>query len=218
MSELLRVSGMVLKSFDHAEYDRRMILLTRQTGKITVFAKGVRRQGSKYMACCDPFVYGDFRLFEGKSAYSMAEAEIQNYFEQLRLDMEKMCYASFFADLADHVTKENNDEAQILKLLYRSMQGLLSQGLENRFISLVFRLKLLMLNGVLGTDPEDEGEAGAVSRALDHIMKSDIKDIFSFRVNEQAALRLEEIAEKRCTEFIGSNLKSLEVMKDMGYN
>ncbi|MBQ7464422.1 MAG: DNA repair protein RecO, partial [Lachnospiraceae bacterium] len=82
MSELVSVSGMVLKAFDHAEYDRRIILLTRQMGRITVFAKGVRRQGSKHMASTEPFVYGDFKLFEGKSAYNLAEADIKNYFEE----------------------------------------------------------------------------------------------------------------------------------------
>lgn len=213
---MVQVSGMVLKSFDHAEYDRRMILLTRQTGKITVFAKGVRRQGSKHMAHCDPFVYGDFKLFEGKSAYNLAEADIKNYFEELRLDMEKMCYASYFADIADHTTKENNDESGILKLLYRSMQGLLAPGLTNRFVSTVFRLKLLMLNGVLSAEEGDTDSSAAC--ALDYIMKSDIRDIFAFRVSDNAFSQLEAIAEKRCLEFVGRGLKSLEVMKDMGYN
>ena len=217
MSELVSVSGMVLKAFDHAEYDRRIILLTRQMGRITVFAKGVRRQGSKHKASTEPFVYGDFKLFEGKSAYNLAEADIKNYFEGLRLDMETMCYASFFADAADHTTKENNDEAQVLRLLYRSMQGLLSPGLSNRFVSTVFQLKLLMENGVFDAASAMES-AKAVSHALDYISKSDMKDIFAFRVSDECAAELEKIASKHLSDFVGGRLKSLEVMKDMGYN
>lgn len=209
---------MVLKAFDHAEYDRRVILLTRQTGKITVFAKGVRRQGSKNMASTEPFVYGQFKLFEGKNAYNLAEADIENYFEELRLDMEKMCYASFFTDAVERTTKENNDEAQILKLLYRSMQGLLSPGLTSRFVSTVFSLKLLMENGVYGGSSAEEGIENGTKLALDHIMKSEIKDIFAFRVSDSCASELDGIAKKRLREFVGTGLKSLEVMKDMGYN
>ncbi|MBO4375186.1 MAG: DNA repair protein RecO [Lachnospiraceae bacterium] len=218
MSDLVQVSGMVLKAFDHAEYDRRVILLTRQTGKITVFAKGVRRQGSKNMASTEPFVYGQFKLFEGKNAYNLAEADIENYFEELRLDMEKMCYASFFTDAVERTTKENNDEAQILKLLYRSMQGLLSPGLTSRFVSTVFSLKLLMENGVYGGSSAEEGIENGTKLALDHIMKSEIKDIFAFRVSDSCASELDGIAKKRLREFVGTGLKSLEVMKDMGYN
>ncbi len=208
---------MVLKSFDHAEFDKRMIVLTRETGKITVFAKGVKRQGSKNMAASMPFVYGTFKLFEGKRAYNLAEADISNYFEELRLDMEKMCYASFFTDIADRTTRENNDEAQILRLLYRSMQALLTPGLENRFVSTVFQLKLLMLNGVYDGSVDDDVE-GAARHAVDYIMKTDIRDIFAFRVNDTSASQLESLAEKHRREFVGGTLKSLEVMKDMGYN
>lgn len=208
---------MVLKAYDHAEYDRRIILLTRQIGRITVFARGVRRQGSKHMAATEPFVYGEFRLFEGKSAYNLAGADIKNYFEGLRLDMESMCYASFFADVADHTTKENNDEAQILRLLYRSMQGLLSPGLSDRFVSTVFQLKLLMENGVFDVSSAKES-AKASAHALDYISKSDMKDIFAFRVSDECADELEKTASKHLSGFVGGSLKSLEVMKDMGYN
>lgn len=217
MSELVSVSGMVLKAYDHAEYDRRIILLTRQIGRITVFARGVRRQGSKHMAATEPFVYGEFRLFEGKSAYNLAGADIKNYFEGLRLDMESMCYASFFADVADHTTKENNDEAQILRLLYRSMQGLLSPGLSDRFVSTVFQLKLLMENGVFDVSSAKES-AKASAHALDYISKSDMKDIFAFRVSDECADELEKTASKHLSGFVGGSLKSLEVMRDMGYN
>ncbi len=209
---------MVLKSFDHAEYDRRLIVLTKDVGKITVFARGVRKVGSRNMAACEPFVYGNLKLFAGKSAYNLAEADIVNYFEEIRFDMERMCYASFFADIVEYSTRENNDETEVLKLIYRTMQGLVSDKLSNRFINAVFQLKLIMLSGeYAGADSEKDIMKGT-RRAIEYIQETDIKNIFAFRVTEDIEDELVRTASKRREEFVRVRLKSLEVMTDMGYN
>ncbi len=218
MSDLLQTSGMVLKAFDHAEYDRRLIVLTKDVGKITVFAKGVRRQGSKNMAASEPFVYGNFKLFVGKSAYNLAEADVVNFFEEVRFDMERMCYASFFADIVEYSTRENNDEALVLKLLYRTMQALVSDKLENGFVNSVFLLKLIMLNGEYAGAESEGNILPGTKRAIEYIEESDIKDLFAFRVKEEAGEELKKISLKRRDGFVKVRLKSLEVMNDMGYN
>ena len=48
-------SGMVIRSDAYSEYDRRVVLLTKDHGKITAFAKGARRQNNKLMAATDLF-------------------------------------------------------------------------------------------------------------------------------------------------------------------
>ena len=81
MREFVLVTGIVLKTSNLGEFDKRMVLLTKERGKITVFARGARRQNSRFMAVCNPFSFGEFKLFEGKSAYNLMEASISNYFE-----------------------------------------------------------------------------------------------------------------------------------------
>ena len=218
MSVPVSVTGMVIKAFDHSEYDKRLIILTKETGKITVFAKGVKRQGSRFMASCEPFSFGNFKLFEGRSAYNLSEAEIINYFEGIRLDMENMVYASFFCDMAEYCTRENVDAVEILKLLYRSLQALLTESISNDLICPVFVLKLIMLNGEYpGAENEKAGLSGTVD-AIRYIERSDIKNLFSFRVTDGIKEELIRIASARRELFIPSGLKSLEVIKDLGYN
>ncbi len=215
MGETVSTAGMILKTFDHAEYDKRLIVLTSEIGKITVFARGVRRQGNKNMASTEPLVFGGFRLFEGKSAYNLCDIEAANYFEGIRTDMESMCYASYFADLAERVTRENNDEAEILKLLYRTLQALLTPSLSNRFIRSVFELKLVMLCGEYGE--EERKLLPGTREALRYMEQSSVKDLFSFRLKEENETELRKLAEEYRRRSIPGEFKTLEVMRDMGY-
>ena len=83
MREQVILTGMVIKSAPAGEYDRRLVILTCERGKITAFARGARRPGSTLMAASAPFVFGTFALYEGRDAYSLVSVDVQNYFREI---------------------------------------------------------------------------------------------------------------------------------------
>ncbi|WP_238483762.1 DNA repair protein RecO [Anaerosporobacter faecicola] len=138
---------MVLAAMPVGEYDKRIVLLTKERGKITAFAKGARKQNSALLACSQPFTFGQFSIYEGRNSYSINHCDVQNYFVELREQLEAVTYGMYFCEFADYLTRENVDESGILKLLYQSLRALSKGTIPYDLIRAIFELKMLALNG-----------------------------------------------------------------------
>lgn len=142
------VTGMVLSAMPIGEYDKRIVLLTKEFGKISAFARGARKPNSALLACTEPFSFGEFSLYAGRTSYTVLSAEISNYFPELRNDINSVYYGMYFCEFAEYITKENNDEKDILKLLYQTLRALAKKTIEYSLIRLVFEFKIMALSGM----------------------------------------------------------------------
>lgn len=147
MGQNIVVTGMVLNVMPIGDYDKRITLLTRERGKITAFARGARKPGSQFMAATNPFSFGEFELFEGRNSYTLAKTTIQNYFRELAADYTAAYYGFYFLEFADYYCQENQDETQMLKLLYQSLRALESDRYDNRLVRVIYELKAMAING-----------------------------------------------------------------------
>lgn len=143
----ITVTGMVLQTAPVGEYDRRVVILTKEQGKLSAFARGARKPNSPLVGAVNPFSFGEFTLYAGRTSYTIQSARIQNYFAELREDIVGAYYGFYFLEFAAYCTKEANDEREMLKLLYQTMKALTSAKIPNRLIRYIFELKSLTING-----------------------------------------------------------------------
>lgn len=216
MQDLVEVTGMVLKAETIGEVDKRVVILTKEKGKISCFAKGARRQGNRLMAVTDPFCFGSFKLYPGRTAYSISEAVIQNYFEGMREDFEAACYGMYFLEVMDYFTRENNDEKEMLKLLYQSVRALLNKNISNRLVRYVFEIKAVAINGEFpginfgGKTAVDYNESTVY--AIDYIYSSSIEKLYTFTVSEVVLNELMEYSRLLIEKMVDKQFKSNEML------
>lgn len=147
MADQVKVKGMVISSSPIGENDKRVVLLTKEKGKISAFVRGARRPGNHLMAASDSFAFGTFYLIYGRESCTIVNAEISNYFRELTENLTKTYSAYYFLELAEYYAVENQDESRMLNLIYASFKALLNENIDDRLVRYIFELKMLVING-----------------------------------------------------------------------
>ena len=215
MQEFIDVTGMILKQNAFGEYDRRICLLTKERGKISAFAKGARKPGNRLAAATNPFSFGVFRLYAGKNSYTVSEANITNYFEELMTDYEGAYFGMYFAEVADYFARENNDERQLLKLLYQSLKAISAPSLPTSLVKCIFEIKAIVVNGEYPGAPTDMKLEPSTLYTLSYIEAAPIEKLYTFTVKESVLAQLQLVADRYRRRFMNHDFKSLEILKTL---
>lgn len=244
MGQNVILTGMVLNVMPIGDYDKRITLLTKERGKITAFARGARRQNSQLLAATNPFSFGEFEAYEGRSSYNIVKASIKNYFRELAGDFDVAYYGFYFLEFADYYCQENNDESEMLKLLYQSLRALESPSFDNRLVRAVFELKGMSINGEGpnvfscmscwrkeqltwfsipkgGTLCEECGkkENGihmmeSTSYTMQFILSTKVEKLYSFSVKEEVLQELQKIVKGYMQRYLDHEFQSLKIIEE----
>ena len=211
MRETVTLTGMVLLSAPSGDYDRRLVLLTRERGKITAFSHGARKPGNPLMAASRPFCFGNFNLYEGKNAYNLQSAQITNYFDELSADMEAACYGSYFLEMADYYGRENIDATETLRLLYQSLRALLKPSVPNRLVKPVYELKLMEINGEYRELPLGRLNDSTLY-AWQYVLAAPVESLYTFTLTDQVLGEFVRCVEQNKERFIDKTFHSLDIL------
>lgn len=147
MKDTVTLTGMVLVASPMKDYDKRVELLTKERGRISAFAQGARKPNSALSACTIPFTFGEFQLHEGRNANNISSGVIKNYFGDLAQDYDSLCYASYFSEMARHLSRENIEAGEELMLLYMTFRAIQAGKVKMPLIRRIYEFRLMMLCG-----------------------------------------------------------------------
>ena len=207
---------MVLLAVPSGEYDKRTVILTKERGKITAFARGARRQNSTLLAAANPFAFGTFTLYEGRNAYTLVKAEISNYFTEVREDFEAACYGCYFMEVAEYYTRENLDGGAVLNLLYATLRALTKKKPDNELIRCIFEMKAMVVNGEYPFDVvQDTSLLEATRYALGYVIQSPIQKLYTFTLAPEVFQQFRKVQDHFNRQFIDRDFKSLTILKQL---
>ena len=98
MAELIKTKGIVIHVMPIKDHDKRIILFSKDYGKMVVFANGAKRSKSPLLAGTQPFVFGEFYMMEGRDSYTLRSVEITETFYNIRNDMNTLAYGLYLLE------------------------------------------------------------------------------------------------------------------------
>ena len=215
-SQTYTVTGMVLSAAPVGDYDKLVVLLTRERGKIRAFARGARRPGSALMAATNAFAFGEFQIYEGRTSYTMSQASIQNYFGELMTDFEGACYGQYFLEFADYYTRENADGSDFLKLAYQSLRALLVPSLPRKLVRYIYELKAMTYSGECPQTFEQFSDWNlnpSTEYALQYVVAASVEKLYTFLLTEEVFAEFARVVTWLRKHYVEHRFKSLEILE-----
>ena len=143
----LTIQAIVLRVTDYNDRDALLTVLTRNHGKLTVKARGLRRKNSPLTAPCQLLAFGEFTLFEYKGQYTVNEAHSIELFQGLRRDLGKLSLGTYFAQAAEVLSQEDLPNPELLSLVLNCLYALDKLGKPELQAKAVFELRAAAIAG-----------------------------------------------------------------------
>lgn len=143
----LKVQALVLRVTTYNDTDALLTVLTRDYGKLTVKARGLRRKNSPLIAPCQLLAFGEFTLFEYRGMYTINEAQSVELFTQLRKDLTKLSLGTYFAQVAELLSQEDMPNPELLSLVLNCLYGLSALDMAENKVKAVFELRCACIAG-----------------------------------------------------------------------
>ena len=117
-------------------------------------AKGARRAKSALLAGSQLLCFGEYMLYQGTSTYHINSCETIEMFYNLRIDLDKLKYATHITKIINDVTNENENSFKILQLFLNTLYILSETDKNMDLVVSIFKLRLMC---ILGFTPSIQG-------------------------------------------------------------
>jgi len=139
-----------IRKVDYSESSQILTFFGRSSGKVSLIAKGSRRDKGKFDGAIDLLTAGElvFTLpHEGQTVGILTEFTLQEEFAGLRGELLRLHCGEYLADLVGAFTEESDPHEKLYDELYQSLQDL-QKGKRAEVVLLSFEMALLQEIGL----------------------------------------------------------------------
>lgn len=175
MIRTYKTEAIILGRKNIGEADRLLFMFTRQFGKRTCIAKGIRRTTSRRAPVLEPFTHLQALLYRGRSLDIVTEATRLNGFDTLRLRLERVGFAYIALELTDRLTAENQEHETIFIKLCDFLSLLNDpDSSRSQAVSALIGYKQFLL-AELGFSSDVEHNAEKLDELIESILESRLR-------------------------------------------
>jgi DNA repair protein RecO (recombination protein O) len=124
MFRTYKAEGIVISRKNYSEADRILTIFSKEYGKVTVIAKGIRKPKSRKRGSLEIFSRVRFSAVKGKGMDIITEVEMLDSFGSVRNDLRKVSVGYYFLEVIDKTTNEGESLDSIYLLLREYLQFL----------------------------------------------------------------------------------------------
>jgi DNA repair protein RecO (recombination protein O) len=155
----LHTTGVVLSRTNFGEADRIITVLTPDSGKLRLIAKGARKQGSKLAGGIELLSVSQLSYIPGRRDLgTLVSSRIERHFGAIVKDIERTMYAYELLKAFNRLT-EDLPEEEYFVILIAALAALEAPAMRLDFVDVWVKVKLLEQGGrQLNTHTDSTGE------------------------------------------------------------
>lgn len=138
----LRLQGLILKVRNFSEQDAFITVFTKERGKITCVAKGLRNIKSHRANHIELLSLLDIECWKNEHAFYLTHAKTQNRFKHLKQRWESLLSASFMIETLDRLCAEEDPHERLFYLTIDTLK-LMDESEDHELLQDLFLLKSL---------------------------------------------------------------------------
>lgn len=147
---IIKTKGIVIKSANSSDNDKILTILTADLGKIKVFCKGAKSSKGTFLSSTEFLAFSELVLYEGSGElYRLTSAETIEVFYNLRIDIEKLLYASLISQIIFDVCQEGETSYKKMQLFLNTLYVLSETDKNLDLVLATFELRLLAILGFI---------------------------------------------------------------------
>lgn len=149
-----KTEAIIIKRRNFNESDRIITILTRDMGKLSVKAQGVRKITSRRSSHIELLNHTELSLYKGSSMPILVEAQTIQAYSDIKNDFDKVGFAYHVCELIDGLCPEGQEYRQVFFLLKKTLARIADE--DDTLLAIHdFEIELLTLLGFWHKTPED---------------------------------------------------------------